>query len=269
VISRALRHGIKPDDVGTDQEVRQGSGKGNRARGKPGVSPLQVAIVNDYELIVAGVRAMLAPHRNRVGVIELDVDQDPEHAVDVALFDTYGQPGLGLHRVRSLAADERVGAVAVYTWSLTDTSRAAAYNAGARGLIAKTLSAEELVGSLEAVAQGQVVETGGFRGGVKAQWPGSSWGLSARESEVLALVASGLSNRAIAEALFVSENTVRTHLKAVFRKLGVTSRSQAAARALTDASFLARHSVRAAPKIGRRPRAARPVTASDEEKYRN
>jgi DNA-binding NarL/FixJ family response regulator len=269
VISRTVQLGIKPGDVGTDQEVRQGSGKGNKVRGKSSVSPLQLAIVNDYELIVAGIRAMLAPHSNRVGVAELEVDQDPENAVDVALFDTYGQPGLGLHRVRSLAADERVGAVAVYTWRLTDTSRAAAYNAGARGLIAKTLSAEELVGSLEAVAQGEVVETGGFRGGVKAQWPGSSWGLSARESEVLALVASGLSNRAIAEALFVSENTVRTHPKAVFRKLGVTTRSQAAARALTDASFLARHWVRAAPKIRRRPRAARPSTASDEEKYRN
>jgi two-component system, NarL family, response regulator LiaR len=244
--------------------VGQTSGKGNKLRRKPSVPPLQVAIVNDYELVVAGITAMLTPHRSRVGVVELDVDQDPAHAVDVALFDTYGQPGLGLHRVRSLAANERVGAVAVYTWSLTETSRAAAYNAGARGLIAKTLSAEELVGCLEAVAQGQVVETGGFRGGIKAHWPGSSWGLSARESEVLALAASGLSNRAIAEALFVSENTVRTHLKAVFRKLGVTSRSQAAARALTDESFLTRHSVRAAPKTRRRPRAPLPSTVSDE-----
>jgi DNA-binding NarL/FixJ family response regulator len=47
-------------------------------------------------------------------------------------------------------------------------------------------------------------------------------------------------NRAVAEALFVSENTVRTHLKAVFRKLGVTNRSQAVGRALTDESFLTR-----------------------------
>ncbi len=47
----------------------------------------------------------------------------------------------------------------------------------------------------------------------------------------------------------MSENTVRTHLKAVFRKLGVTSRGQAAARALTDESFLTRQSVRAVPKV--------------------
>ena len=124
---------IKPDDVGTEQEVRQASGRGNKLRGKPNVSPLQVAIVNDYELIVAGVSAMLAPYRSRVGVVELDVDQDPEHDVDVALFDSYGQPGLGLPRVRSLAENERVGAVAVYTWSLTETSRAAALQRGRPG----------------------------------------------------------------------------------------------------------------------------------------
>ncbi len=260
---------MEPNDVGMGQEVGQASGKGSKVGGKPDLSPIQVAIVNDYEVIVAGVSAMLAPHRSRVVVVEMDVDQDPEHAVDVALFDTYGQPGLGLRRLRSLAENERVGAVAVYTWNLTETSRVAAYNAGARGLIAKTLSAEGPVGSLEAVAQGQMVETGGFRGGVKARWPGSSWGLSARESEVLALVASGLSNRATAEALFVSENTVRTHLKAVFRKLGVTSRGQASARALTDESFLTRPSARAVLKARQRRRAVRPSTASDEGQQEN
>jgi DNA-binding NarL/FixJ family response regulator len=198
---------------------------------------LQVAIVNDYQVIVAGVRAMLADRRHRVDVVELDVQHDPEHRVDVALFDTYGQPGLGLPRVRSLVENDRVGAVAIYTWNLTTASRTAALNAGARGLIAKTLTSETLVASLWAVAGGEVVETGGFRGGSQGPWPGSQWGLTARESETLALLAVGMANRTIADALFVSENTVRTHLKAVFRKLAVTSRSQAVARAVADPSF--------------------------------
>jgi DNA-binding NarL/FixJ family response regulator len=201
---------------------------------------LRVAVVNDYEVIVAGVRAMLASHRHRVDVVELDVRRDPEHRVDVALFDTYGQPGLGLPRVRSLVEDDRVGAVAIYTWSLTPASRRAALNAGARALIAKTLDSEALAESLWAVAGGEVVETGGFRGASQGSWPGSQWGLTARESETLALLAVGMANRGIAEALFVSENTVRTHLKAVFRKLAVTSRSQAVARAVADPSFVTR-----------------------------
>jgi two-component system, NarL family, response regulator LiaR len=201
---------------------------------------LRLAVVNDYEVIVAGVRAMLVPYRDQVEVVELDVGQDPEETVDVALFDPYGQPGLGLARVRSLAHNERVGAVVVYTWSLTKASRTAAYQAGARGVIAKSLPAEALVESLHHVARGQIVETAGFRGGVQGPWPGSGWGLTARESETLALLATGLTNRAIAEALFVSENTVRTHLKAIFRKLPVTNRSQAVARALSDPSFVTR-----------------------------
>ena len=212
--------------------------KDGTGRKEPDVAPLRVAIVNDYEVIVAGVMAMLAPQRYRVDVVELDVQQDPENNVDVALFDSYGQPGLGLDRIRSLVADEQVGSVAVYSWSLSKASREAAFGAGARGLIAKTLPADQLVTSLRAVASGQVVETWGFRGQGTGQWPGSKWGLTARESETLALVATGMPNRAIAEALFVSENTVRTHLKAVFRKLGVTNRSQAVGRALADESFV-------------------------------
>jgi len=210
-----------------------------RSRGQEGPErpPLRVAIVNDYQVIVAGLKAMLAPPQYGVDVVELDVQQSPRNKVDVALFDSYGHPGLGVHRVRSLVADEDVGSVAVYTWSLTRAAREAAFGAGARGLIAKALGADQLVSSLRAVARGEVVETGGFRGGGTGQWPGSKWGLTARESEILALLAMGMPNRAIAEALFVSENTVRTHLKAVFRKLGVTNRSQAVRRALAEESF--------------------------------
>jgi DNA-binding NarL/FixJ family response regulator len=210
--------------------------------------PLRVAVVNDYEVIVAGVRGMLEPHRDRVDVVEIDVEQDPDHVVDVALFDTYGHPLLGLDRVRALVADDRVGAVAIYTWTLSGASRAAAHRAGARGLIGKALPAGELVDALVGVAGGEFVDTGGFRGSSDGEWPGSQWGLTGRESEVLALLATGLPNGAIGDALFVTDNTVRTHLKAVFRKLGVTSRSQAVARALTDSSFATRLPTSGAPK---------------------
>jgi len=225
--------------MGIDRSMPQGVPKVKR-RLTPPAHPPRVAVVNDYEVIVAGVRSMLASYRDRVDVVEIDVKKDPGHVVDIALFDTYGQPILGLDRVRSLVADERVRSVAIYTWTLTSASRAAAHKVGARGLIAKALPAEELVDALVAVAGGQFVDTGRFRGVPGGQWPGSQWGLTGRESEVLAMLATGLPNRAIGDVLFVSENTVRTHLKAVFRKLGVTSRSQAVARALTDPTFATR-----------------------------
>jgi NarL family two-component system response regulator LiaR len=199
---------------------------------------LRVAIVNDYEVIVAGVRAMLMPYRDDLDVVELDVSHNPDHLVDVALFDTYGQPALGLERIKSLAATTQVGAVAVYTWTATPAIRLAALRAGALGIIAKTLPAADLVEAIQDVAAGRSVDTGQFSGATRGTWPGWQWGLTPRESEALALLTTGMGNRAIAEALFVSENTVRTHLKAVFKKLDVTSRSQAVARALSDTAFV-------------------------------
>ena len=95
------------------------------------------------------------------------MEQDPHHHVDVALFDSYGQPGLGLPRVTSLVHSTRVSAVAVYTWSLSQASRHAALRAGARGLIAKALPAQALVDARWAVGGGQLVDTGGFRGGTQ------------------------------------------------------------------------------------------------------
>jgi DNA-binding NarL/FixJ family response regulator len=208
---------------------------------QPGPRPLRVAIVNDYEVVVAGVQGMLSPYSRQVAVVELDVQEDPSQAVDVALFDTYGQPGLGLGRVRSLARNRHVGAVAVYTWNMTESALDAAHDAGASAVLAKTLPARQLVASLEALAGGQSVEPARFRTAKTGSWPGAHWGLSARESETLALVATGMPNRAIANAMFVSENTVRTHLKSIFRKLGVSNRSQALARAFADPTFAVRH----------------------------
>ena len=61
----------------------------------------RVALVNDYEVIVRGVERMLRPFGDRIDVIELDVDQNPDRPVDVALFDSFGNIRLGLDRVES------------------------------------------------------------------------------------------------------------------------------------------------------------------------
>ena len=68
-------------------------------------------------------------------------------------------------------------------------------------------------------------------------WPGSEMGISERESDVLRLIVDGMNNRAVAEKLFISEDTVKTHVRAIFRKLGVSERSQAVALALREGLF--------------------------------
>lgn len=199
--------------------------------------PKLVAIVNDFELVVRGLAEMLDPYRQRVRVVELDVGRNPARRVDVALFDTYGHRRNGLDRVRALSADSRVGSVAVYTWSINDEQIEAALAAGARGVIAKSTSAAELADALLAIDSGELVVSPGFRRKSNAPWPGHDLTLTVRESEVAAFLAEGLSNRDIADALFISEHTVKSHLKAIFQKTGVTSRAQAVARISDSSSF--------------------------------
>jgi DNA-binding NarL/FixJ family response regulator len=68
-------------------------------------------------------------------------------------------------------------------------------------------------------------------------WPGAHLGLTQRESEVLSLLVAGLSNRAIAAKLVVSEETVKTHSRGIYRKLGVSDRAAAVAVALREGVF--------------------------------
>lgn len=76
-----------------------------------------------------------------------------------------------------------------------------------------------------------------MRGGSGPPGFASNLGLSYRESEVLALLSQGLRNQAIARALNVGDETVKSHLKSIYRKLGLSSRGEAIARALRDPSF--------------------------------
>jgi ATP/maltotriose-dependent transcriptional regulator MalT len=68
-------------------------------------------------------------------------------------------------------------------------------------------------------------------------WPGARLGLSQRESDVLALLVDGLANREIAERLFVGQETVKTHLHSLYRKLDVRDRAGAVGLALRDGIF--------------------------------
>ena len=197
----------------------------------------RVALVNDYEVIVRGLERMLRPFSDRIDVIELDVDQNPDRPVHVALFDSFGNVRLGLDRVSSLARDPHVGAVAIYTWTLTTDQLHAAMSAGALGVLAKSSPAEALVAALEDIADGHTFVSPAFGRHIAPLWPGHDFGLTLRESEVAVFLADGLRNRAIADALWVSENTVKTHLKAIYRKAEVTSRGQAIARLVSNPAF--------------------------------
>lgn len=201
----------------------------------------RVALVNDYEIVLRGLEAMLQPFSDRIEVVELDIERNPDQMVDVALFDTYGHPRLGLDRITDLARDRHVGAVAIYTWSFTPERFDAARVAGARGVLAKSMTAEALVDALLQIANAQEFVSTSFGRAVRQPWPGHDLGLTLRESEVALFLAQGMRNRDIAGALWVSENTVKTHLKSIFQKTSVTSRAEAIVRISRDNSFSPKH----------------------------
>lgn len=201
---------------------------------------ITVAVVNDYELVVQGVASMLRSYRDRIEIVELDVCENPHRHVDVALFDAYGHGQLGVDRVASLARDEHVGAVVVYAGQSTSEQRDTALAAGARGLLSKSMGADALAEALLAIADGHQVVSEEFGDAEEPQWPGHEFGLTSRESEVAALLAQGMSNKELAAALWISENTVKTHLKGIFQKTTATSRTQAIVRIAGDAQFARR-----------------------------
>jgi DNA-binding NarL/FixJ family response regulator len=197
----------------------------------------RVALVNDYEIILRGIESMLRPFRDSVEVVELDIERNPDQFVDVALFDPYGHPQLGLDRIRELAHDRHVGVVVLYSWSYATDRVDAARAAGARGVLAKSMTADDLVDAIRRVADDQEVVSTSFGRAVRQPWPGHDFGLTLRESEVAAFLAQGLRNRDIAGSLWVSENTVKTHLKSIFQKMSVQSRAEAIVRISRDGSF--------------------------------
>jgi len=117
---------------------------------------------------------------------------------------------------------------------------------GASGFLLKTTTGPELADHLDRVMDGEVAVDSTLAGRVAMTaarlqsgefWPGARSGLTQRESEVLGLMVRGLSNRAIALRLSIGEDTVKTHARAVYRKLEVSDRAQAVAVALREGIF--------------------------------
>ena len=206
--------------------------------------PIRVALTNDFELVVAGLARMLAGFDDRVTVVDTAVQPDTvDRRVDVALFDTFAHAGGGMDEIERLVKDPDVHRVAVFTWQFQQTLVDRALAMGCTGWLSKALDAEHLVSALEQVARGhQVVSpdplldrhTSPERG-----WPGRADGLSERESEVLVLIAEGLSNLDIAHSLAISPNSVKAHIRSGYRKLGVATRAQAV-RAVLDRDMVRR-----------------------------
>jgi len=204
-------------------------------------SAVRVVIVDDHEIVRAGLTALLTR--------EIDIDLvgsagTGERALaliadvhpDIAVVD-YSLPGMtGVELCERISVAHPEVAVILLTTYLEDSVIRGALDAGARAYVYKDVGAVDLKRAIRAVARGDAVLDPKVAGRV-ATWArqrrfGAVAGpLSIRETQVLRLVAKGLQNREIAAQMGVTENTVRTYIRRLLAKLGCQSRSEAAALA--------------------------------------
>jgi DNA-binding NarL/FixJ family response regulator len=146
-------------------------------------------------------------------------------------------PGVnGLDALRQIRAQWPEAQVVMITASDDDADLFAAVEAGARGYVLKSLQSDEFVDMLAGLARGEAAMTRQTTARLLAGY--ARWNhshvetLTPRERELLDLLARGLPNREIAQALSLSENTVKYHVRQILQKLGVHNRTEAAAQAL-------------------------------------
>ena len=213
--------------------------------------PLRVLLVDDHEMVRTGLKAMLS------GLVAVEIVgevSDAESAIravnnlepDIVLCDVRLGADSGLDLCRALLVEKPERRVVMLTVYDDEQYLYEALRAGARGYLLKKINGEDLVRQLQSVFDGEIVIDPALAGRVAAAaarieagefWPGARLGLTHRESEVLALIVSGLSNSAIAGRLIVGEETVKSHVRAVYRKLEVSDRAGAVARALREGLF--------------------------------
>lgn len=192
--------------------------------------PVRLAIVSDFELVVAGVEGMLAAHRDRVVVVRLSAPWSIPEDVDVVLCDSTARPVHGGIDSHELAG--RGVTVIAFDWTRDPSYGDPAVTRGVSAHLSKCLTGVELVEAVQVLCDRRAAGCGVQEPGEVSRpgdWPGVEQGLTQRETEILGLIASGLSNQEIADALYLSINSVKTYIRTAYRKLGVTRRSQAVA----------------------------------------
>jgi DNA-binding NarL/FixJ family response regulator len=211
--------------------------------GAPGPGPIRVLIADDQRVVRDGL-AMLVALIEDVQVVGTACDGAEavrlaeEHRPDVVLMDLH-MPGTdGIAATADLRERLPSGRVLVLTTYADEDAIVPALQAGAKGYLTKDASAEEIEAAIRAVHAGQThldpavqerLVAAVLRSAPAVPGPGQNppGGLTAREAEVLTLLAAGLSNAEIGKRLYLSNATVKTHINRIFAKTGARDRAQA------------------------------------------
>jgi DNA-binding NarL/FixJ family response regulator len=204
---------------------------------------VRVLVVDDHPLYREGLVTVIATMEGTQLVGEAADGAEAVHLAgelhpDVVIMDLNLPELSGVEATRQITQASPDVAVLVLTMLESDDSIFAALRAGARGYLLKGADRSEIERSVNAASRGEVVFSSAiaervlsFFAGTGGRGSGPFSALTAREHEVLDLVARGLTNAEVARRLFVSDKTVRNHVSNVFAKLHVAGRAEAVARA--------------------------------------
>jgi DNA-binding NarL/FixJ family response regulator len=208
--------------------------------------PIPVVIVDDHRMVREGLRTMLRQHPRVEIVGEAEDEAGAVHVIDetrpeVVLLDIRlrGTSGLDTCRlIHQRFPDVRIVFLTVYE---DEQYIFEALRAGASGYILKKIGDDDLVKVIRSVRDGEVIIDPSLTGQIALRaasrsrsWAEARFGLSPREAQVLDLITRGLSNHDIAQQLFIGEETVKSHVRSILRKLGVQDRTQAVSVALRE-----------------------------------
>lgn len=200
---------------------------------------IRLVIADDHPIVRAGLQALLGMEADFEVVAEAAtpdqaVDAAERENPDVVLMDLQfgtGSSGTGADATRRIRSLDAAPYVLVLTNYDSDADILGAVEAGASGYLLKDAPPRELVAAVRAAAAGESALAPVIATRLIDRIRAPQISLSAREMEVLDLVAAGRSNSDVAAALFVSETTVKSHLAHIFSKLGVASRTAAVSAA--------------------------------------
>ncbi len=212
--------------------------------------PIRVLVVDDHRMVREGLKAML---RNSIieivaeaDNVESSIEMIRKHQPDTVLLDVRLQGQSGLEACRIITDTFPDVAVVFLTVYEDEQYVFEALRAGAKGYMLKRATPDDIAKVLTEVRDGETIVDPGLTGKIALRasqtrpgrfWPGAEFGITQRESEVLAAMVDGLNNKAVSEQLVISEDTVKTHVRSIFRKLGVSDRAQAVSLVLREGIF--------------------------------
>ncbi|MCU1433151.1 MAG: transcriptional regulator [Actinotalea sp.] len=203
------------------------------------MEPIRVFLLDDHEIVRRGLRELLEREDDIEVVGESGSAQEAQRRIpalrpDVAVLDARLPDGSGIDVCREVRSQDPTIKALILTSYDDDEALFSAIMAGAAGYVLKEVRGTDLVDGIRRVASGQslldpavtaqVLER--LRNG-PAQDPRLE-GLTAQERRILELISDGLSNRQIAEAMFLAEKTVKNYVSSILAKLGMERRTQAA-----------------------------------------